>query len=243
MIGVVMAGGRGSRMRSSASEMSGALGVPDIPEEKLLLQINSHADSIVAAAGENARKGRRKPVVAHVIDTLAGCDFIKTILAVTSSNAPRTKNMLLDTYDGNLRNILITDSAGAGYSEDLAGAIRTLLQNPDDDEGIIVVSGDMPLLDTNAIANISNHYVADAWTSIVVSKVYSARWDMQDLEYEVNVDGIACYYTGVSVVGARSASLKDGAQRHAILDDHRIAFTLNTVGDYERLCRYDASIF
>jgi len=60
-------------------------------------------------------------------------------------------------------------------------------------------------------------------------------WDV-NLEHSGTSDGAPCYYTGVSIVGLnRAIPLDDMPRRHVILDDHRIAFTLNTAADYRRL--------
>ncbi|MDE0090051.1 MAG: NTP transferase domain-containing protein [Thaumarchaeota archaeon] len=266
MIGMVMAGGRGSRMAASAAAATAAKNDGSLPEssphaadraawgEKLLLPVVSYAASDAGAP---------KPVVSHVIDVLLGSDQIDTVVAVVSqSNAPLTRRMLWDKYhnsgndadgddhddDGsssrssNDRSIRIVDSAGAGYSDDLGSAMRHVLQNRyrGIHSGVFVVSGDMPLLDRGVIASVSARYARGAWTSIVTSREYAGLWGMS-LEYEVVVDGTVCCYTGVSLVDpvVMKPDAHDAVpQRHAIVDDHRIAFTLNTVQDYDRLAQH-----
>ncbi len=144
-----------------------------------------------------------------------------------------------DADDGSIH---IVDSAGAGYSEDLGYAMRHMLQRRHRGihDGVLVVSGDMPLLDRGVVASVSARYARGAWTSIVTSREYAGLWGMS-LEYEVVVDGTVCCYTGVSLVDP--AVMEPGAhgavpQRHAIVDDHRIAFTLNTIQDYDRLAQH-----
>ena len=262
MIGMVMAGGRGSRMAASAAAKNDE-SLPGSPPhaadraargEKLLLPVISPAAS---GAGEP------KPVVSHVIDVLLGSDQIDTVVVVVSrGNAPLTRRMLWDKYhngggdaddgdgdddgddddDGNGSAIRIVDSAGAGYSEDLGSAMRRVLQNQYRGirGGVLVVSGDMPLLDRGVAASASARYARGAWTSIVTSREYAGLWGMS-LEYEVVVDGTVCCYTGVSLVDP--AVMEPDArgevpQRHVIMDDHRIAFTLNTVQDYDRLAQH-----
>lgn len=249
MIGMVMAGGRGSRMAASAAANTPTTtpakddeSLPKSPPraagpaawgEKLLLPVISSAASDAGAP---------KPVVSHVIDALLGSDQIDTVVAVVSpDNAPLTRRMLWDKYhnsgsDGSVR---IVDSAGAGYSEDLGSAMRHVLQSRYQGvrDGVLVVSGDMPLLDRGVVASVSDRYARDAWTSIVTSREYAGLWGMS-LEYEVVVDGTVCCYTGVSLVDpAVMGPVPHGAvpQRHVIVDDHRVAFTLNTVQDYDRL--------
>ena len=253
MIGMVMAGGRGSRMAASAAAAAAARNDEPSPEpsphaadraawgEKLLLPVSSPAASDAGAS---------KPVVSHVIDVLLGSDQIDAVVAVVSQgNAPLTRKMLWDKYhnsgdddDDDDGSIHIVDSAGAGYSEDLGSAMRHMLQRRYHGihGGVLVVSGDMPLLDRGVVASVSARYARGAWTSIVTSREYAGLWGMS-LEYEVVVDGTVCCYTGVSLVDP--AVMEPGAhgavpQRHAIVDDHRIAFTLNTVQDYDRLAQH-----
>ena len=209
--------------------------------EKLLLPV-------VPSAASGA--GAPKPVVSHVIDVLLGSDQVDTVVAVVSqSNAPLTRRMLWDRYhnssndagnddddDGSIR---MVDSAGAGYSEDLGSAMRHVLQNKYRGirDGVLVVSGDMPLLDRAVVASVSARYARGAWTSIVTSREYAGLWGMS-LEYEVAVDGTACCYTGVSLVDpavVEPDAHGEVPQRHVMVDDHRIAFTLNTMQDYDRL--------
>ena len=276
MIGMVMAGGRGSRMAASAAANAATTAIttttsptpttkndeslPESPPhaagpaargEKLLLPVSSSAASDAGAP---------KPVVSHVIDVLLGSDQIDAVVAVVSQdNAPITRRMLWDKYhnsgddtydddddddddDGNGSSIRIVDSAGAGYSEDLGSAMRHVLQNRYRGvrDGVLVVSGDMPLLDRGVVASVSARYARGAWTSIVTSREYAGLWGMS-LEYEVVVDGTVCCYTGVSLVDpAVMGPDAHGAvpQRHVIVDDHRVAFTLNTVQDYDRLALY-----
>ena len=264
MIGMVMAGGRGSRMAASAAATA-AKNDGSLPEssphaadraawgEKLLLPV-------VSSAASDA--GAPKPVVSHVIDVLLGSDQIDTVVVVVSqSNAPLTRRMLWDKYhnsgndvdsddddnddnddDDNDASIRIVDSAGAGYSDDLGSAMRHVLQNRyrGIHSGVFVVSGDMPLLDRGVIASVSARYARGAWTSIVTSREYAGLWGMS-LEYEVVVDGTVCCYTGVSLVDpvVMKPDAHDAVpQRHSIVDDHRIAFTLNTMQDYDRLAQH-----
>ncbi len=259
MIGMVMAGGRGSRMAASAAANAATTTTtstttsptPTTKDDEPLPESPPHAADR-AARGEKlllpvispaaSGAGAPKPVVSHVMDVLLGSDQIDTVVAVVSQdNAPLTRRMLWDKYhnsgdDGSVR---IVDSAGAGYSEDLGSAVRHVLQSKYQGvrDGVLVVSGDMPLLDRGVVASVSDRYARGAWTSIVTSREYAGLWGMS-LEYEVVVDGIACCYTGVTLVDpAVMGPDEHGAvpQRHVIVDDHRVAFTLNTVQDYDRL--------
>lgn len=202
--------------------------------EKLLLPISPDGD-------------RAKPVVAHVIDSLAGAGIMDEIMVLTSpANAPRTRAVLQSMYADD-PGVRVADSDGAGYSRDLGSAMRAISERHGPApsaagadaaagrECVMVVPGDMPLLDARAVLAVSDHHASDAWTSVMVSESYARMWDV-NLEYSETAGGVPCYYTGVSMVGLnRAIPLGDMTRRHVILDDHRIAFTLNTAADYRRL--------
>lgn len=218
MIGVVMAGGRGTRMMSTNGE-------------KLLLPVPIRSDLLGAP--------QTKPVVVHVVDTLLGCGHLDEIVIVTSRNSPQTRNILLDLYGVKSR-VRIADTQGEGYSADLGSVLAEVASN-NSAEAALIVSGDMPLLDHQIIGEASSMYAEHAWVSVVVSKDCLNRLEMS-LEYSVMVGDCPCYYTGVSVVDIR-AVISDSIQYvHSILDDRRIAFTLNTQHDYDRLMTCQSKI-
>ena len=103
----------------------------------------------------------------------------------------------------------------------------------------LIVSADMPHLDASVISSVSDHYAEGMWTSIVVSEPYAKMWDAT-LEYTTSVNGVTCCYTGVSLVDCIKFDKHDGdiPRRHVILDDHRIAFTLNTQDDHTKLSSF-----
>ena len=77
MIGLIMAGGKGTRM--------------NLDNEKLLLEY-------------------KKPVIFHVVDSLKESNCFSKILALTSSNSPKTKKLLEEN------NIEIFNTNGIGLN-------------------------------------------------------------------------------------------------------------------------------
>ena len=88
----------------------------------------------------------KKPVVLHVIDSLKNSNCFSKILAITSSNSPKTKKLLEEN------NIETFDTPGIGYVEDLNLVLKTL------NDDIFITSGDLPLLDKEIIQEIVNQY-------------------------------------------------------------------------------------
>src|SRR3972149_3650549 len=117
MIGLVMAGGKGSRMKTN--------------EEKLLLK---HVH----------------PTILHVIFALQNSNCFSKIIAATSPNSPKTKEMLQNA------GIETFETTGKGYVEDLNLILRSIKDD------IFVVSGDLPLLDDVIVKKIVNSHHPDS---------------------------------------------------------------------------------
>lgn len=216
MIGIIMAGGKSSRINNESY-------IKHV--EKLLYKVPFAQNS--------------PPLIVNTINALIDSDIMEKIFVVSSSvNSPKTVQKIQDKYSNNSL-VKIINSKGAGYSQDLKNALQviskqmcTIHNNVD----VLVISGDMPFLDSSIILQITDHYAKDMWTCIVISKAYAEKWDTS-FEYEVSVkNDMLCYYTGISLLSLNydnnlSIMLPE---RHVILDDHRIAISINTKNDYTK---------
>ena len=191
MIGIVMAGGKGTRM--------------NLNSEKLLLK-------------------HKKYVILDVIDSLTNLNYFSKILAITSSNSPKTKKLLQE------KNIETFDTLGIGYVEDLNSILKII------DDDVLVVSGDLPLLDTEIIEKIVNYYDSQkTWTSILVTNKFLTSIGV-DSKLSITFSNQLCHYTGISLINSKKInSLENINENYIIIDDKRIAFNLNTKKDYELL--------
>ena len=191
MIGLVMAGGKGTRM--------------NLDNEKLLLKY-------------------KKSIILHVTDSLKDSNCFSKILALTSSNSPKTKKLLQEN------NIEIFDTDGIGYVEDLT----LVLQSTND--SVLVTSGDLPLLDKEIIKKIVKHYDPEKiWTSILVTNKFLTKLGLES-DYSIDYSNQTCHYTGISLINSNKInSSKNLDENYIIIDDKRIAFNLNTKQDYELL--------
>ena len=191
MIGLVMAGGKGTRM--------------NLDNEKLLLKY-------------------KKSIILHVTDSLKDSNCFSKILALTSSNSPKTKQLLQEN------NIEIFNTNGIGYVEDLS----LVLQSTND--SVLVTSGDLPLLDKEIIKKIVKHYDPEKiWTSILVTDKFLTKLGLES-DYSLQYSDQRCHYTGISLINSNKInSSKNLDENYIIIDDKRIAFNLNTKQDYELL--------
>ena len=191
MIGLVMAGGKGTRM--------------NLDHEKLLLKY-------------------KKSIILHVTDSLKDSNCFSKILALTSSNSPKTKKLLQEN------NIEIFNTNGIGYAEDLSLILQSI------NDSVLVISGDLPLLDKEIIKKIVKHYDPEKiWTSILVTNKFLTKLGLES-DYSIDYSNQTCHYTGISLINSNKInSSKNLDENYIIIDDKRIAFNLNTKQDYELL--------
>jgi len=166
----------------------------------------------------------KKPVILHVVDSLKNSNCFSKILAITSSNSPKTKKLLQEN------NVETFDTPGIGYVRDLNLALKTI------SDVVLVTSGDLPLLDKEVIQKIVNQYDSkNIWTSILVTNTFLTTLGIES-DYSVNFDNQVCHYTGISLVNSvEISSLENLEENYVIIDDKRIAFNLNTKQDYDLL--------
>jgi len=166
----------------------------------------------------------KKPVIIQVVESLTNSNCFSKILAITSFNSPKTKNLL------EKNKIEIIDSSGIGYVEDL----NSILQIINDD--VLVTSGDLPLLDKEIIQKIVNQYNSqNIWTSILVTAKFLTSIGLES-DYSINFLNQKCHYTGISLINSKKISTLDNLdENYIIIDDKRIAFNLNTKKDYDLL--------
>ena len=166
----------------------------------------------------------KKPVIIHVVDSLKNSNCFSKILAITSSNSPKTKKLLQEN------NIETFDTPGIGYVEDLNLSLKNI------NDAVLVTSGDLPLLDKEVIQKIVTHYNSQTvWTSILVTNKFLTTLGIES-DYSVNFNNQTCHYTGISLINSEKInSLENLEENFVIIDDKRIAFNLNTKQDYDLL--------
>jgi adenosylcobinamide-phosphate guanylyltransferase len=166
----------------------------------------------------------KKPVILHVVDSLKNSNCFSRILAITSSNSPKTKKLLQEN------NIEIFDTPGIGYVEDLNLVLQII------HDMVLVTSGDLPLLDQQIIQKIVHQYDSqNIWTGILVTNKFLTALGIES-NYSVNFNNQECNFTGISLVNSdKISSFENIGENYIIIDDKRIAFNLNTKQDYDLL--------
>ena len=163
----------------------------------------------------------KKPIIFHVLDALKNSHCFTKIITATSSNSPKTKEILEQAK------IETIETEGKGYSNDL----NSVLQNLND--YVFVVSGDLPFLDENIIQSMIEKFDSkNTWTSFLISTKFLNSLNLQS-DLVVKIENFNCVYAGISIINANKITdLNEIEQSYIILDDKRIAFNLNTNEDY-----------
>ena len=199
MIGLIMAGGKGTRMQLN-------------DEEKLLLNY------------------KNKPVIMHVVDALQNSNCFTNIIALTSSNSPKTEKILKES------GIDIVSSSG----HDLVSDMNEMLIQLDD--FVFVTTGDLPLLDSEVVKKIvERSHTDEIWNSVVTTGSFqkflgtSIGSTIRDSDIENNPNNVFIQ-TGINIVNAtKITDLEPIKEFRLIFDDKRIGLNLNTKTDFELL--------
>ncbi len=191
MIGLIMAGGKGTRMQLD-------------DEEKLLLNY------------------KKKPIILHVVDALQNSNCFTKIVALTSSNSPRTEKILKEA------GVDTISSSGNSFVSDLNEMLRQL------DDFVFVTSGDLPLLDSEIVKKIVEHSPTDQiWTNIVTSFSFQKSLNTS---LGVKVKSEDYFNTGINIVNAKKiTNLEPIKEYFLVFDDKRVGLNLNTKTDLELL--------
>ena len=164
----------------------------------------------------------KKPVILHVVDALQQSNCFSKIIALTSSNSPKTEKILEDT------GIDIISSTGEGFVNDLNKILQRL------DDTVFVTSGDLPLLDGEIIKKIIElHNLTDVWTSVVTTLSFQKSIGVTSDYFLTKQDYVQ---TGISIVDSkRITNFELVDEKFLILNDKRVGLNLNTKDDYNLL--------
>jgi adenosylcobinamide-phosphate guanylyltransferase len=166
----------------------------------------------------------KKPIISHVIDALKNSKCFTKIIAITSYHSPKTRELLQNS------GIEIFETPGDGFVTDLNLILKTL------NDDVLVVPGDLPLLDEQIILQLVQRYDhSNLWTSYLISRDFSQSLGLTS-EFSTIFQNKECYYSGISIINAKEITdLTSIKENYKILDDKRIALNLNTKEDYDLL--------
>ncbi len=169
---------------------------------------------------------KEKPLFAHVYAALEGSKIGSTVV-VTSPYTPHT------TRFAKRANIRVVEAPGEGYVEDFRWAITRLhIDGP-----VLIVAADLPLLTSQMVDKIVDHYAASKKAALAVY-VPQELCDSMSYHYgfihpETNQ---ALVPAAVNVVDGRHIAK---VQQEAVLvvDDDALLYNINTVADLQGLIK------
>ncbi len=175
---------------------------------------------------------KNKPVIMHVVDALQNSNCFTNIIALTSSNSPKTEKILKES------GIDIVSSSG----HDLVSDMNEMLIQLDD--FVFVTTGDLPLLDSEAVKKIvERSHTDEIWNSVVTTGSFqkslgtSSDSAIRYSNIENNSDNVFVQ-TGINIVNAtKITNLKPIKEYFLVFDDKRVGLNLNTKNDFELLSR------
>lgn len=167
----------------------------------------------------------KKPIIMRVISAMKESGCFSRVIAVTSRNSPKTRQFLINS------GVDAIDTSGYGYVEDLNSVLCSM------EETVFVTPGDLPLLDASVIKKIIEKTdPKNTWTTILLSRKYLELQNLKS-DYCTNINNKQYFYSGISLVNPQKIDgLSTVKENYVIFDDKRIAFNLNTTGDYNLLC-------
>ena len=176
---------------------------------------------------------KKKPVILHVVDALQNSNCFTNIIALTSPNAPKTEKILKKSS--------IDTISSSGH--DLVSDMNEMLIQLDD--FVFVTSGDLPLLDSEAVKKIVERTRTDEiWNSVVTTDSFqkslgtSIGSTIRDSDIENNPDDVFVQ-TGINIVNAKKIiDLEPIKEYLLIFDDKRVGLNLNTKTDFELLSSF-----
>ncbi|MDI1496276.1 MAG: nucleotidyltransferase [Cenarchaeum symbiont of Oopsacas minuta] len=177
-------------------------------KEKLLLDIDGEA------------------MIIRTVRILSDSQLFDSISCITSANAPETATILENAK------IQTISTAGLGYSKDLGEALSHMCGH------VLIVSGDMPLLDSHILQRMIKLYDKNSiWTSFVMTRKFA---NTLDIEYHHVFGKFDYVHTGVMIVNASAyeGENKFVKEDHIILDEKKLGININTLQDYENLISF-----
>lgn len=165
-----------------------------------------------------------KPMAARVLDALNDSSCFEHVLAIVSSNAPRTASFLESS------GARIVQSSGTNYVSDLNMALQMV--KPAD---AFIVPCDLPLLDGATIQRIIGHYgkCEKPCLTVVVNKSLLDKLGVS-ADYCSEYEGRTVCNSGISIIDSSRVSGYDAIEEELLLmDELQIALNVNTMRTLE----------
>ena len=165
-----------------------------------------------------------KPMIDHVFTALKNSNCFEKILIIGSVNTPNTTRFLANI------GVEIINSSGSDYVKDLNYALELIRPNK-----VLVISGDMPLIDSNTIKKIvvSFDKCKKPCLSVMVSKTMFDDLGVS-ADYCLEHDGKIICNTGVSIIDSSQINGYSSIDEELlVMDEVQVAINVNTKNELQ----------
>ena len=152
---------------------------------------------------------KNKPMISYVLDALKNSNCFDKIIALVSSNTPKTAQFLAKN------NVQVANSSGTDYVKDLNYALELVKPNK-----AFIISSDLPLIDSSTVEKIVGSFdrCKKPCLTVVVSKALLDDLDVST-DYCVEYDGKIVCHTGVSIIDSSQVSGQSNIDEELLLID------------------------
>jgi adenosylcobinamide-phosphate guanylyltransferase len=160
-----------------------------------------------------------KPIISYVFNALKNSNCFDKIIALISNNTPKTAQFLANM------GAEVANSSGYDYVKDLNYALELIKPNK-----AFIISGDMPLIDSNTIKKIVSSFdrCQKPCLTVMVSKEVFDDLDM-DANYCLEHNGKIICNSGISIIdSSRVKGLSNIEEEYLIMDKIQLALNVNT---------------
>lgn len=159
-----------------------------------------------------------KPMIGHVVDALMNSRYVDKILVAVSENTPVTAGFL-ESFP-----VTLVQTSGRGYIEDLSEVLSNR-EYVEKDEVIMTIVADLPLVTSEQLDDVFEHYFERKKPAMCVS-VPESLFVEYGIEPTLVFDGLVP--TGVNLLLANNDE-----QDQTIYESKNIelAFNINTLND------------
>lgn len=163
---------------------------------------------------------KNKPIVSYVLDALTNSNCFNKIIALVSSNTPKTAQFLAKN------GVQVANSTGTDYVKDLSYALELVKPNK-----VFIISSDLPLVDSNTIKQIVGSFdrCKKPCLTVVVSKALVDELGVST-DYCLEYNGKMVCHSGVSIIDSSKVSGYDRIDEELlVMDKLQLALNVNTM--------------
>ncbi len=188
--------------------------------------------AIIMAGGKGTRMESRqekpmlmikgKPMISYVLTGLINSNCFEKIVAMVSSNTPRTEQFLASA------GVEVASSSGDDYVKDLNYGLELLRPHK-----VFIISADMPLIDQSTIKKVVSRYDLSnkPCLTVMVSKAMVDDLGIKT-DYSLEYNGEKICNTGVCIIDSSKVyGYSKMDEEFLVMDKVQLAFNTNTKHD------------